>query len=501
MVMIASVHSATLWGTDALGVVVEADIQGGLPSIAIVGLPDSVVKESRERVRSAILNSGLDFPPRRITVNLAPADVRKEGGTFDLPVAVAILAALGMVPKGSVPDYLFVGELGLDGGVRPVRGVISAAFLARSQGFRGIVCPEQNAHEANLAGVDVFPVRSLMDVFSFLRGEKVICWNGSAAHYPAMEPSLPDLSEVSGQAMGKRGLEIAAAGSHNLLFVGPPGAGKSMLAKRLPSILPPLAHSEILECTSIYSAAGRLGKNEIVLKRPFRSPHHTISDAGLIGGGTVPAPGEVSLAHNGVLFLDEMPEFRRSALEALRQPLEDGRVTVSRASSSFTFPANFQLVAALNPCPCGFLGHPSRPCECTPLHVAKYRARVSGPLLDRIDIHLWIDPVEADEVLGPKSGSSSSAARDRVAATRSIQLGRGFVNARIPDNSLEKVCGLTSPIKMMLVAAVKRYALSMRALTRVIKVARTIADLEESQDIKKEHVAEALQYRPEMVSC
>jgi len=496
--MSASVQSATLWGTDALGVVVEVDIQGGLPYFAIVGLPDSSVKESRERVRSAIRNAGLDFPPRRITVNLAPADVRKEGGTFDLPIAVAILACLGMVPGDVLQNYLFVGELGLDGSVRPVRGVVSAAFLARRLGLKGIVCPPQNVREASLSGVEVLPVSNLKQAFAYLTGAMPVPGDGMDVEFPEQEASLLDLSEISGQDLAKRALAIAAAGSHNLLFVGPPGAGKSMLAKRLPSILPPLTRDEILECTSIYSAAGKLKRNDVVTLRPFRSPHHTISDAGLIGGGAMPTPGEVSLAHNGVLFLDELPEFRRSALEAMRQPLEDRKVTVSRASSAFTFPAGFQLVAAMNPCPCGWLAHPARECRCTPAWIARYKARVSGPLLDRIDLHVWVDPVDVESVLAPKGGAPSEAVRDRIVASRLRQMHRGFLNARIPDGGLDEGCRLTGPSRTLLITAMKRYSLSMRGYTRVIKVARTIADLDECPDIRDHHVAEALQYRPEM---
>jgi len=496
--MIAVVHSACLWGTDALGVVVEVDVHGGLPSFFIVGLPDNVVKESRERVRAAIINSGLEFPPRRITVNLAPVDRKKEGGVFDLPICIAVLTALGVVPRDRASDLLFVGELGLDGGVRPVRGVISSAFLAMESGLKGIVCPEANAAEAALSGTNVWPVKDLKEIVQFLKGSLPEPFVPAECQAAAGKDGLLDLSDIIGQAMPKRALEIAAAGSHNLLFLGPPGAGKSMLAKRLPTILPELSQREFLECTRVYSAAGRLSSFGVKTTRPFRSPHHTISDAGLIGGGSTPSPGEVTLSHNGVLFLDELPEFRRSALEALRQPLEDGRVIISRANTSLAFPARFQLIGAMNPCPCGFLGHPCRECRCTPTQVARYRSRVSGPLLDRIDLHVWVDPVDASGVLSHKSPPSSAAVRGRVESARAAQIERGFLNAHIPDAQIEKVCNLDGEGRDMLIQAMKTWSLSMRGFKRVMKVARSIADMDGSSAVRPDHLAEALQYRPEL---
>jgi magnesium chelatase family protein len=511
--MLARVRSAAVLGIDAYLVDVETDIANGLPSFTTVGLPQGAVKEGRERVGAALANSDFVFPLKRITVNLAPADVRKDGSAFDLPVAIGILAATGQLngDPGQDPanprldDYLIVGELGLEGDVRPVRGALPVALAARDAGLHGVVVPLQNLAEAGVVdGIAVLGAASLASVRRFfadgtpLERAKV----DTRRLFGARVPHDVDLAEIRGQEHAKRALEIAAAGSHNLLMIGPPGSGKTMLARRLPTILPEMTLDEALETTKIHSVAGLMPPGgSLVTARPFRAPHHTISDAGLIGGGTYPRPGEVSLAHRGVLFLDELPEFRKNVLEVLRQPLEDGYVTISRAATSLSYPAQFMLGAAMNPCPCGYLGDPGRACTCGGVAVNRYLARLSGPLLDRIDIHIEVPAVPYRELSCERSGEPSAVVRDRVNLARQRQLDRFagreglFANAYMTPADLRRFCRVTAQADALLKTAIVRLKLSARAYHRVLKIARTIADLADSETILPKHVSEAVQYR------
>ena len=504
--MLSKVISSATLGVEAYTVEVETDIQQQLPAFITVGLPEGAVRESKERVTAAIKNSDFVFPAKRVTINLAPADIRKEGSAFDLPIAVGILAATGQILKERFDDYAIVGELSLDGALRPVPGVLPMAMnLSISNGLKGMIVPQDNAKEAAMAGtVPVYPVKSLQDAIHFLEDQSTIKQFTvdiqeifrNSHHYPI------DFNDVRGQESAKRALEVSAAGGHNIIMIGPPGSGKTMLARRVPTILPDMTVAEAIETTKIHSVAGRLPDDTaLVATRPFRSPHHTISYAGLVGGGAIPKPGEVSMAHHGVLFLDELPEFKKDILEMLRQPMEDHRVTISRAMTTLSYPAGFMLVAAMNPCPCGYFGDTDHDCNCSTSEIVRYMSRISGPLMDRIDIHISVPSVKFKELSAEASGDKSVDVRARVNASRRIQLERFkneeriFCNAHMESRDIRKYCKIDAKSESLLAAAITRQGLSARAYDRILKVSRTIADLAGTADIETGHIAEAIHYR------
>ena len=505
--MISFLHSASVQGIDACLIDVEIDISSGLPVFSIVGLPDTSVKESRDRVVSAIKNSGFDFPTKKITVNLAPADIKKEGGAFDLPISLGILASSGIIEKKSLQNFCAIGELSLDGKLRPVKGILPIVLSLKKFGINKIIVPDKNRFEAAIAkDIEIYPFSRLTDVVKFLKNEIIVqpFVQDDNIVFDKEQNSTIDFSDIKGQFFAKRAAEVACAGGHNMILVGPPGSGKTMIAKRIPTILPPMTFEESVETTKIWSVAGLMSSEEsLVTQRPFRSPHHTTSSVALIGGGSYPKPGEVSLAHNGVLFLDELTEFKRDVLEVLRQPLEDKIVTVSRAKNTLTFPASFMLIASMNPCPCGNYGSTIKECTCNPYQVTKYRSKISGPLMDRIDIQLEVPALKIEEITSDTNNTvseTSAVIRQRVIAARKIQLERFkgkkiYCNAQMGPKEIKKYCVLDDKSKNLLKTAIEKLGFSARAYDRILKVARTIADLADSQTISVQHISEAIKYR------